>query len=1019
MISVSMQFSVLLLTAGTSAVACALYANQGTMRHRLNKLLLAIGVSILLWGFGLGLRVSAEGPAAAWAGSFIAPLGYSMLFGYLLHYVLLLSGHEELLKRRWLYLPIYLPGIVTAFGLSVLPLLGYCPFSLAHTSLGWVNNTWNFWIAFYYVYWLVFIVVISVLLLQWAKRAKDSGLPLQRRQARLFFCSILAMVVLGSATDVVLPYVYHPLPGVAVCFAMLPIISVCYSVKRLGFMHFEKPNPDETILNKASLIKTIYAILGGYFLAASAINIVQAAAAGNVRRDTLVFSGVLLVGGLLVWTLNRFLRDDAVKELLLAFLFAAFIPLITFRYARYGGVTIWTFVFLLMVSSMLFNRRILLVSILLSAFQAQLVLLAAVPRAKADLNASALIVRLGLIVLTAGLAYFVSMVYRRRLQENAKHAARQKTAAEISRALLPADVDNWETVIGRAFGCCAGFFRFDWASLVLLDEKGDPCGPFCEWPGGVGAAAEKERSVVSKLVKMPAEGNVLRFSAADAEDGPFKRALLAAGIRFFVSAPLLRDGKRTGALCLYFRRHVPEWDRKSSDFLRLVANMVSDTLTKLDSVRKVQHIAYHDQLTGLPNRRMLQDRLTQAMTLAGRTAKMIGVVFLDIDSFKSINDTMGHEAGDRLLVRLASELSHCVRRYDTVARIGGDEFVLLLNQISSVADIRRIMDKIMGVVRRPVVLQDQEFFVTGSAGVSLYPQDGEDAETLISNADIAMYRAKAKGKNNYVLCSQDMKDEMIEQMKMTNLLYRAQEKDQLVVYYQPQVNLATGGITGLEALLRWRLPGKGLVSPGVFIPLAEKTGLILPIGRWVLETACRQSVLWWERGFFPVRMAVNVSVQQLLAGDFVRQVADVLQKTGLSASQLELEITESVANSGVPGLPRTFAELKDLGVSLSIDDFGTEYSSLSRLKLLPVDRLKLDIQFVRGIESSEKDRAITKTIISLAKNLNMKIVAEGVETEAQLDFLNQRMCDEVQGFYYYKPMPAKTVETYLRRADGV
>jgi EAL domain-containing protein (putative c-di-GMP-specific phosphodiesterase class I) len=339
---------------------------------------------------------------------------------------------------------------------------------------------------------------------------------------------------------------------------------------------------------------------------------------------------------------------------------------------------------------------------------------------------------------------------------------------------------------------------------------------------------------------------------------------------------------------------------------------------------------------------------------------------------------------------------------------------LLLNNISSREAAAKIAGSVLGMFNEPVILNGQEIFVTASAGVALYPKDGEDVETLIKNADIAMYRAKSRGKNQYLLCSENMKDEVVEEIKLTNLLYRAQERNQLTLFYQPQIQLGTNKIVGLEALLRWKLPDLGMVPPLRFIPLAERTGLINPIGEWVIRTACQQNKMWQDMGLGKLRMAVNLSVNQLRNSRLVSQIEGILKETGLPAEFLELEITESVASSQTDHLIRVLSNLKELGVSISIDDFGTQYSSLSRLKMLPIDRIKMEMQFVHGIEGSEKDKAISLVIINLAKSLGVKVLAEGVETVSQLDFLNQKMCDEVQGFYFYKPMPAEEIEKILR-----
>jgi diguanylate cyclase (GGDEF)-like protein len=386
------------------------------------------------------------------------------------------------------------------------------------------------------------------------------------------------------------------------------------------------------------------------------------------------------------------------------------------------------------------------------------------------------------------------------------------------------------------------------------------------------------------------------------------------------------------------------------------------------------------------------------------------VFFLDLDSFKTVNDTMGHEAGDELLIILANKISQSIRKYDVVGRFGGDEFLILLNNISSSDDILIAAQRVMDIFSAPISINSQEFFITASMGIAVYPQDGENVETMIQHADLAMYNAKAKGKNQFVLCSPILKEEVLRDTKLTNLLYRAMERNELMLYYQPQINLQTQKIVGMEALLRWNTSEYGMVQPNTFIPLAEKTGLINPIGEWVLRTACFQNKAWQDKGFPKIRMAVNLSAVQFRNGKLVSQIQNILSETRMHSKYLELEITESLMISQPEYIIDVLKDLKKLGASISIDDFGTGYSSLSRLKRLPFDRIKMDMQFVSGIEESEKDRAIAKVIINLAKNMGINVIAEGVETEKQLSFLSQKMCDEIQGFYYYKPMPPEEVE---------
>lgn len=424
-------------------------------------------------------------------------------------------------------------------------------------------------------------------------------------------------------------------------------------------------------------------------------------------------------------------------------------------------------------------------------------------------------------------------------------------------------------------------------------------------------------------------------------------------------------------------------------------------------------MAYYDHLTGLANRTLFTDKLKQAIEEAKTNERFVAIIFMDLDGFKMINDTMGHSGGDKLLKIVAKNLTQILRKTDIVARFGGDEFLLLINNIEDLKSITDVANKIMDTFKKPAIIGKHEFFVTGSAGIAVYPLDGKDSETLIKNADIAMYKAKADGKNKYVLCTENMKEEAKKNMLLSNHLFRVIEKDQLMVYYQPQINFKTGKIIGLEALLRWKHPEFGTVPPSIFIPLSEKNGSINKIGEWVLRTACRQNKKWQEMNLLHGRVGVNLSAIQFNDPLIVEKIENIIKETRLDPKYLDLEITESVAVKENANVIEVLTRLKKLGVSISIDDFGTEYSSLSRLKLLPIDRIKIDMQFIHGIEGNLKDQAITRVIINLAKSLELEVIAEGVETEGQMQYLNQKMCDEAQGYYYYTPMPAGELEKIL------
>lgn len=428
---------------------------------------------------------------------------------------------------------------------------------------------------------------------------------------------------------------------------------------------------------------------------------------------------------------------------------------------------------------------------------------------------------------------------------------------------------------------------------------------------------------------------------------------------------------------------------------------------------KIKHMAYHDSLTNLPNGVYFNDYLNRQIQSADRIGMLLAVLFIDLDGFKMINDTLGHAAGDELLVSVARRLSGVLRKSDFVARIGGDEFVILVSNAESVNGIETIADKVLKKLAEPFMVSGQECFISASIGISQYPIDGSSAEELTKNADLAMYKAKDGGKSKFCFCSCEMKAQIVENMVLSNQLWRALERNEFELYYQPQVNCHTSQIIGMEALIRWNHAERGMVLPSKFIGLAEQTGAINSIGEWVLKTAAAQCKKWQDDYLPELRMAVNLSIKQLQNYDIVQHVKSILEQTGINPGTLELEVTESVFVKEVEFVINILNQLKALGVEIAIDDFGTEYASMNYLKHMPVNRIKIAMPFIQGLDVSEKDQAITKAIIILAKNMGMSVIAEGVETSSQHDFLMKRLCDETQGFYFYKPLPAHEIEQIL------
>jgi diguanylate cyclase (GGDEF)-like protein len=738
-------------------------------------------------------------------------------------------------------------------------------------------------------------------------------------------------------------------------------------------------------------------------------------------RASLEAGVVLFILGMLTF-LAQLLTNEKVKQVIIVLLILVTIPFLTLLFVEYASVTIWVFPLVLLTGSLIFNSWLPMALITVVAAATQILVWYQAPTLPVHLDQFDYIFRMSIFFLAFFVGIYVNRTYLKKMKENKYQINFQKLISELSVDFVDINKDNFDGKINSMLERVGLFFNMDRTLVSLINEREGIIVNNYKWCNrGLVHETEMNRKVPLETIPwwMDELRNNKLIHIHDVNELPFKASvekylLARQGVKSTIAIAIEIDEAIQGFMRLDSIGTTAKWSEYHFALLQIVAHMLTDVLIKIKSEKEIEYMAYYDHLTNLPNRTLFTERLTQAIHLAKRNEKFLGIIFLDLDGFKMVNDTMGHSGGDVILKEVAQNLTLHLRKIDTTARFGGDEFLIMINNLDDGKNITTVVDSIMKIFAEPFFINDHEFYITASAGVAVYPCDGDDAESLIKNADIAMYSAKSKGKNQYVLCTTDMKAEVKKNIYLSNQLYRVQQRDELAVYYQPQIKLSTGEIVGLEALLRWRHPEMGMIPPSVFIPLAEMNGTINGIGEWVLKTAIGQNKKWQDLGFPNLRMSVNLSVVQFNNPNFVDSVEAILKKTDLDPKYLELEITESVATKEATHVIEALNRLKQLGISVAIDDFGTEYSSLNRLKALPIDRIKIDMQFIHGIEGSAKDQAITKIIINLAKGLGLKVIAEGVETLSQLEFLNQKMCDEVQGFYYYKPMPAHEIEALLR-----
>jgi diguanylate cyclase (GGDEF)-like protein len=601
-----------------------------------------------------------------------------------------------------------------------------------------------------------------------------------------------------------------------------------------------------------------------------------------------------------------------------------------------------------------------------------------------------------------------------------KGALRLKLEYEIARLL----VGNGEAVavISQALEAVCTHLHWDCSALWSIHEDGLA---YCDaaWHAGADPVLEQFIQISKSLGYRPDEGSLGRAWASgdavriDALAAPlhFTRDALAgqAGLAVGLVVPIGTGG---GAAAVeFFSRNPHAADSEALESLRLIALQIAQYQQRKQAENQLKFVAAHDALTGLPNRATLQRDMVRAIKRSNRTQKRFAVMFIDLDRFKRINDTLGHGIGDALIKACGERLTQALREDDTVARFGGDEFVLLLENLSNASDAVVLAERALASCSKPFVVDGHELLVSASIGVSVYPEDGADPETLLKNADTAMYRAKDRSAGTFQFYTPQMNAQGIERLRLEGALRHAMARGELALHYQPKMNLRTQCIVGVEALMRWQHPELGMISPLQFIPIAEENGLIDAMGKWALEQACTDARAWQERGLPAVQMSVNLSPRQLGSLTLLDDIGRILKDTGLDPSLLELEITESAMMKNPEHAALLFQQIRDMGIGLAIDDFGTGYSSLSYLRRFPLTVVKIDRSFINDLSHNADAQALTDGIITLAHGLRMKVVAEGVETEAQLAHLRIRGCDEIQGYWLCKPMPAEEVCKFMAR----
>lgn len=810
-------FPLLFFVAFIVYLIFGIYTFQTNSKDKLNRIFFAICLSLCFWSLGFSIAISAKTWEICFLWRRISAVGWGTIYSLLLHFFLVLTTNRFSRKTRIYCALIYLPAVVSvyAFGLSKTISIGQYHF--IKTSYGWVNiATQNALTTFFHVYYIGYILACLILILLWKRRHSNNYSI--RKQANLFLTSLIAAFLLGSLTDVLLTSLMKsPLPQMAPLFTLLPVGAIWYSMKYFKLMGKPHQKESDFLISKKTLLK-MQNYIGFAFLIGGLASLLSYYFP-HLLNDQESLRSMLLGGTIISFTgivvlVTQLLNNIKLKETIILITMLCSIPIITMQFADYASITVWVFPLIIMMASLVFNTHKQLVLITMVSVATQVFVWIHAPKGAVYIDEFDYVLRIGIFLIALMVGSFVNQSCISRMEENVFQADFQKLVSKITADFININQMNMDEKFADLLDRVGQFFLVDRTYIFLINHDQNTMAYAYEWCNqGVSSEADLIQDVpldVFPWWMSELSANKL-VHVEDIDDLPDaasseKDILSKQGIKSVMVVPIEQDGTMLGFIGLDSVASKKIWSSHHVELLKVLSHLIADGLLRIESEKTIEYMAYYDHLTGLPNRTLFSDRLSEAIHLAKRTEQFLGVLFLDLDGFKMVNDTMGHNAGDALLKEISQGLISRLRKTDTVARFGGDEFLILINNLNNENDIIKIADTLMELFKRPFYVNEQEFYVTASAGIAIYPFDGEDTEALIKNTDIAMYMAKERGRNQYVMCTNDMKEDVKRNIKLSNQLYRVQERNELTLHYQPQIKLKTGKIVGLEALLRWNHP---------------------------------------------------------------------------------------------------------------------------------------------------------------------------------------------------------------------
>lgn len=980
-------------------------------RGSLNQTFFAICMALGLWSLGFFMASTAQTLSVALFWRRFAALGWTSIFSFILIFFILLTGRaksEKAIRSLWL---LHIPALLTMTVFALSPSLAPAQYLLVKTSVGWTNLARHTpWDYLYYAYFIVYMGLSLHLVWRWKDSIKEEE---KKIQARRILLAMLLVVPLGGFIDLFAnTLLSQRLPQIAPLFILFPVGAMYYAASHHDVFACREKRPEriislhqeDRIYRGLAIFFSLSGLLSFVFLYASQLE------KGQVDLPFIVSRSIsVLALGLILLSLEK-IEKRRFRELLSMGLLLFSIPLLSLIFLEDAGLSLWAFPLLILLASLLFNRPKFLLAIGITSILTQRLVWILYPGQALFVDKYDYILRMIIFVIAGFFGLYVNRVYMAQKRENDYKVRFQRMISDVLFEFVTYNrksTDEKNDYLLRKIG---GFFEVDRTYLFMINHRDKTMTYSNEWcqPG--------IRSEKKAIQKMPIDRfpwwfeQLSKHSMVYIEDvgcmpenaRAEQMQLEGQSVKSLLAAPIICEGKINGFIGMDSVLEKKTWTEENISLLNIMASILSSSLSPRMTQIEKEYRADYDPLTQLPNRFYFADQVNQTILKAKKSKEHLAIIFLDLDAFKLVNDQIGHKGGDKLLIKVGQALGAQLGEDHLLARFGGDEFLVLVDGFVEKGELEAILAKLMRAFLRPFKVSGQVFTMSASLGIASYPEDGSEADALLKSADYAMRQAKREGRGRYLVCDPSMREAMQKSQVLSNDLPLALEKKDFEIYYQPQIDLASGRIAGVEALLRWKHPSLGWIPPLLFIPLAEKNGLINRLGEWVFSQACQQKKDWKARGLDDLSLAVNLSGVQMVDPHIAKTLEGLMGENQINPRQMELEITESIAIEETQYLQNVLKDLKATGMTITIDDFGTQYSSLVRLKILPADKIKIDMQFVQGIEDSEKDRAIIAVIIKLAKSLGLKVLAEGVETKAQLDFLVDKECDLVQGYYYHR-----------------